>query len=287
AGAVFFTMHEPMRNIAAAAVMWALAELLVGRMRLVLPGILLTLFFAWFVFFAPPWEWGRTFYPSAETIWILNQRPVTALIKTLVVAAATLIFYARFRLPFALLPTAGALVLAAVLVAGLLLPRFAETARAAVLLACGLAVFVSAMAFDVSDRERVTRRADCAFWLHLLAAPLIVHSLIRLMTPYALREMTGVTAATIVAIVLVLTVVAVVIDRRALLVSTLTYLGAVILYGLRESTADRFAPFYAPLLVLGAMVLIIGVGWLPLRRLLVRLLPGRVAAHLPPVALAA
>src|SRR5262249_40565119 len=45
AGAVFFTMHEPMRNIAAAAVTWALAELLVGRMRLVLPGILLTLFF--------------------------------------------------------------------------------------------------------------------------------------------------------------------------------------------------------------------------------------------------
>src|SRR5207249_6767605 len=32
-------------------------------------------------------------------------------------------------------------------------------------------------------RERATRRADCAFWLHLLAAPLIVHSLIWLVSP--------------------------------------------------------------------------------------------------------
>src|SRR5438874_3733945 len=42
---------------------------------------------------------------------------------------------------------------------------------------------LAAMAFDASDRERATRRADCAFWLHLLAAPLIVHSLIWLVSP--------------------------------------------------------------------------------------------------------
>ncbi len=34
------------------------------------------------------------------------------------------------------------------------------------------------MRFDMTDPERLTRRTDIAFWLHLLAAPLIVHSLI-------------------------------------------------------------------------------------------------------------
>ena len=38
------------------------------------------------------------------------------------------------------------------------------------------------MSFDISDRERLTRRADCAFWLHLLAAPLIVHSVVSLVS---------------------------------------------------------------------------------------------------------
>ena len=45
------------------------------------------------------------------------------------------------------------------------------------LLLCGLAVFALAMRFDLSDPKRQTRRTDIAFWLHMLAAPLIVHPL--------------------------------------------------------------------------------------------------------------
>src|SRR5436309_15219904 len=41
AGLAFFTIATPSRSLAAAATTWALAELLVARMRLVLPGILL------------------------------------------------------------------------------------------------------------------------------------------------------------------------------------------------------------------------------------------------------
>jgi hypothetical protein len=32
------------------------------------------------------------------------------------------------------------------------------------------------MWWDSSDRARLTRRSDVAFWLHLLAAPMIVQS---------------------------------------------------------------------------------------------------------------
>ena len=43
--------------------------------------------------------------------------------------------------------------------------------------AAGLAVFAFAMRWDTSDRARETRRSDVAFWLHLLAAPMIAHPL--------------------------------------------------------------------------------------------------------------
>ena len=37
----------------------------------------------------------------------------------------------------------------------------------------GLGVFAFAMRWDLQDPERITRRSDVAFWLHLAAAPLI------------------------------------------------------------------------------------------------------------------
>ena len=99
--------------------------------------------------------------------------------------------------------------------------------------------------------------------------------------------MTNGVAAAIVAIVAVLAAVAIVIDRRALLVSTFTYLGIVIAYALKAASVDQAVIFSTTLLVLGAMVLALGVGWLPLRRGLMRLSSARLAAHLPPVVPAA
>ena len=86
------------------------------------------------------------------------------------------------------------------------------------------------MAFDLSDRDRLTRRSDCAFWLHLLAAPLIVHSLISLVAPNLAQITNDAAHRDPVAIVAVLAVVAIAIDRRALLVSALIYIGVVIAY---------------------------------------------------------
>src|SRR5262245_32948449 len=48
AGLAYFTAATPSRSLAAAAIAWTLAELLVARMRLVLPGILLVGIFAAF-----------------------------------------------------------------------------------------------------------------------------------------------------------------------------------------------------------------------------------------------
>src|SRR5204862_5090982 len=100
--------------------------------------------------------------------------------------------------------------------------ELAPVAWSALTLTCGLTVFAAAMAFDISDRDRMTRRSDCAFWLHLLAAPLIVHSLISLITP-SLSQITNGIAFTILLIVAAVALIAIAIDRRALLVSALAY----------------------------------------------------------------
>jgi hypothetical protein len=49
------------------------------------------------------------------------------------------------------------------------------------ILLLGVGVFLYAMRWDSSDPARVTRRSDVAFWLHLLAAPMIVHPVFTLL----------------------------------------------------------------------------------------------------------
>jgi hypothetical protein len=80
------------------------------------------------------------------------------------------------------------------------------------------------MRFDMTDPERLTRRTDIAFWLHLLAALLIVHSFIGGVLDVG-SKLEPKPAVAVVAVFLALSFVAVLIDRRALLVSGLAYAG--------------------------------------------------------------
>jgi hypothetical protein len=75
----------------------------------------------------------------------------------------------------------------------------------------------------------------------------------------------------------------VLIDRRALLVAGLAYLGFAI--GVTLSDVGRGGAFTlaSTLVILGAIVLTLGAGWVPLRRLLLPLLPSAISSRLPPV----
>jgi hypothetical protein len=289
AGLLYFGGASAAGNILGAAILWALAELLIGRMRLVLPGILIACLFVGMLYRAVPFD----LFPvpaltppvtRVTSTWIdmfvLTRMlaPATVALKALIGSGGAALFYARFRLPFALLLVGGGLVVATAAL---------SNAQSLVLLLCGLAVFAVAMAFDASDRERLSRRSDCAFWLHLLAAPLIVHSLIATAVPdLDFSKLTTPAALAIVFIVMALALIAILIDRRALLVSTLSYLGIVIAYAIRNAGVD--APvdeiFFSTLVLLGALVLVLGVGWQPLRRALMIALPKSLLDRLPPAA---
>jgi hypothetical protein len=298
-GLAFFLGSSRAGSLLAAALMWGVAEVLVRGRRLVLPGMAIAAFLIAFVFLAVDVDWGRVreitgmslplgaLRTGQSTPWALAPAATVA-VKALAAAAAATAFYVRFRLPFALLLIACGLVGAVDLaVAGIVLDG-APAASSLVLLACGIAVFAAAMAYDLADRERTTRHADCAFWLHLLAAPLIVHALIGMVTPLLQQGTLALgarTSAAILAIVAVLTIVAIVVDRRALFVSALSYLGIVIGSAIAGATGTATGKSVsATLLILGAIVIGLGLGWQGARRAIARLLPAGVLGRLPPVA---
>jgi hypothetical protein len=299
-GIAFFMPSGTSGLLLAALVAWSLAEILVRHLRLVLPGILLTLVFVGLILTASvglPIESWRGYdikqeLPSA--ISILNGLqyypggPLVFAARALVPALAAGAFYWRFKLPFALLPMAVSLVVAGLGVASYLFPRAPAVADTIFWLVSGLGVFAAAMSFDISDRERLTRRADCAFWLHLLAAPLIVRSIMALVAlplggGYFVNQMNSTTALVVMLTVAILAAVAIIIDRRALLVSGLAFLGGAIGYTLADAGGGGPLTVASTFVILGAIVLTLGAGWVPARRLLLALLPAAIANSVPPV----
>ena len=132
--------------------------------------------------------------------------------------------YWRFGVPITVAAGAATLSAAVIAVVFALMPDLNGHLASAVVIACGLAVFAAAMRFDMADPARVTRKTDIAFWLHLLSAPLIVQPLIFGFLG-GLQDLDTRRALGIIAIFLGLGLVAVIIDRRAILVSGLAYAG--------------------------------------------------------------
>ena len=200
-------------------------------------------------------------------------------------AASALLYCAVYRLPVALALVAGGIAFAAGGVLKAVLPGDLSmafpAAFPALFLTLGVAVFALAMRFDLSDPERATRRSENAFWLHLVAAPLIVHGLIGL-TGLSVPE-TLFDIAVIFAFVLGLGLLALLIDRRAFLVSALFYLGGAISVAINGLGLEDGTQLALTFLVLGAGVVALALGWHPLRRALLSLLPDPVALALPRV----
>jgi len=135
------------------------------------------------------------------------------------------------------------------------------------------------MWWDSSDRARLTRRSDVAFWLHLLAAPMIVHPVFTLLGLNDGNATVG-EGLVVVALYVALGLTALAIDRRALLVSALAY----VLWAL----ADLFKRFGAvelnvalTALVIGSALLLLSAFWHQARRTIVQPLPESLRDRLP------
>ncbi len=196
----------------------------------------------------------------------------------LVAALAGYFYWKIYKVPIALAGTWVAII-------GFVATIGADDLSKARALVAGLALFALAMRYDSSDRTRETRRSDVAFWLHLAAAPLIVHGLF---TAIGFEPFGGTMASPIpvFAVFTVLTIVALVVDRRPILVSSLSYLFAAIgkLLSDMDPTMDAGTRALNAALapgVIGIGVLVLAAGWTPLRRQILKIMPDAIARHVP------
>ncbi len=271
-------------GFAVAATSWMLAEYFTARRRMALPSILLLLGFTGGVaaglsgIFAANVPWIEEQMHLASDLQKQQLAGSVAAVVGLLTAAATWIHWKRFMVPITV--AAGALALVGVGVS--LVLAFAPQAKDWVnemLLVAGVAMFFFAMRWDMSDLERRTRRSDVAFWLHLAAAPLIAHPVFHMLGVFD-GEVTGPTAAIVIALYLVFAFVALAVDRRALLVSSLIYV-LWAMYALFQATGAVELAAALTALVIGSALLLLSAFWQPVRRRVVGLLGG-LEERLPP-----
>ena len=162
------------------------------------------------------------------------------------------------------------------------LGQSAEQAKNAILglvLVLGVGIFLFAMWWDSSDRARLTRRSDVAFWLHLLAAPMIAHPIFTLLGLNS-GHISLAEGLTVVALYIVLGITALAVDRRALLVSALAY----VLYALQALFREFGAVelnIALTALVIGSALLLLSAFWHQARAAIVRPLPESLRKKLP------
>jgi MFS family permease len=265
---------------AIAATAWGLALFFTAKRRMALPSILLLLAFV-----------GGVFATAALTIgsvigaaFFENNEPAVGIVvaaSAAIAALAAWMHWKKFRVPITIAAGAAAMVGMAL---GLLayvvgnIPN-REDILLGFVLVLGIGVFLFAMRWDSSDPARVTRRSDVAFWLHLLAAPMIVHPVFTLL---GLNDGTATISEGLIVIALyvALGITALAIDRRALLVSALAY----VLYALSELFKQVGAVelnIALTALVIGSALLLLSAFWHQSRSLIVRQLPDKLRAKLP------
>ena len=225
-------------SLLSVAIAWVLSEIFARHLKLALPSIVLALMFsssvfASFVFYLELQDWFSSFTDAQAA----SKQFMLICLGT---AAATAVHMARFRVPIdgaqiaALL--VGALFGASTLLFG---QENLDKFSLYLFFISGVLVFLAAMKLDMSDRLRVTRRSDTAFWLHLLAAPLLIHPIAEM----SFTDITNISTAQAVAILIafgVLALFALIIDRRAILVSALVYTGTALGYLIEKTTSPEF-----------------------------------------------
>ncbi|MGZ2412905.1 hypothetical protein ACUXST_002347 [Sphingomonas sp. F9_3S_D5_B_2] len=265
-----------------AATAWGLALFFTARRRMALPSILLLLAFVGGVLATTGFLLVQLIGPAPfeDNAQALASTVVAA--STAVAAGAAWLHWRRFHVPITV--AAGAATVAGLFVAVVL--GFVNVEGEAMknfilglVLVLGVGMFLFAMWWDSSDRGRLTRRSDVAFWLHLLAAPMIVHPVFTLL---GLNDGNATLGEGVIVVLLyvVLGVTALAIDRRALLVSALAY----VLYALSE----LFRQFGAvqlnialTALVIGSALLLLSAFWHQARAMIVRPLPSGLQNYLP------
>ena len=262
---VFSVVNSSLSFLVFTVLSWFLSEVFVRKRKMALPAIILLLSFV-----------GGAF---VLVISIFSEDSnFIIMLATAISAIAAYVHWRRFKVPITVAAGSGAIV--ATIVA-LVINTFPETQNA-ILIAiflCGLGVFALAMYWDASDTERTTRKSDVAFWLHLLGAPLVIHPIFSTLGILGGDE-SLINMIIVLLLYLVMTLISLVVDRRAFMVSSLIY----VIYALSTLFKDYGGVGYNFALTgffMGASLLCLSAWWHPARARIVIFLPEGIRQYIP------
>ncbi|MCE2518002.1 MAG: hypothetical protein J4F41_09315 [Alphaproteobacteria bacterium] len=256
--------NDQVGALAAAAGSWGLAEYFTRIRRMALPSITLLMVFVTAAF--------ATFDFIADGP-LLVLPPLAAML-----AAAG--HWLRFRVPITIAAVAASGIVAVMALMTEMEIDLDGPLFSGVLLALGLMTLGLAIWWDSRNVHRITRQADVAFWLHILSSFVIVHTLF---SNILLRETQS--DGMVITIVLLayglLTLVSIILDRRAMMVSALGYALYATGHVFTTDNAEGLG-FALACLIVGGGLLMLSALWSKVRKPVVGLLPHAMASRLPP-----
>ncbi|MDG6882097.1 Uncharacterised protein [Phocoenobacter uteri] len=252
-------------GITITSVSWLLAEYFVRKRKMALPAIALLISFLIGL--------------AISCIPTLNLANLNFGLTTIIIIFGAILHWLRFKVPITIAAATGIvifLIIQSINVNSSLL--------AGVIFVCGIFTFLFAMYWDCSDTKRVTYKTDVAFWLHLIAAPMIVHSVLSLLNIWE-GSTSLVTMGLVILLYLAMTLVSLIIDRRALMVSALAY----VIYALTNVIDIFFEPslskqgsnFTITGIIVGSSLLLLAVYWHSVRQHLLKIMPNSILKKVP------
>lgn len=254
-----------------ALIAWWMAGYFTLRRRMNLPSMVLVS------------AYSSGIYVSALTLLGQSSMGMRALAvgAAVIAAAATALWFRRFRLPFAMF-VFGVFALMATYA---LFTRFGPGNDYSTVggwtrnlmpwngltlpsLVFGIGAFVGAMWFDIRDRHRIGRHSATAFWLHLLAGGALVNTIAGNLYAGGSGNL-GATALALCGFA----VVALIIDRRSMLTAGVVYIAALIYWAVAGDGGGSPQDWAIVLIILGGLFTVLGTWWVQLRAALMRALP--------------
>ena len=263
---------------------WGLAEYFTRKRGMALPSIVLLLGFIGTVLATA----GFLLVGPFDNLLLQNDfvgtrndaRTVTLCVATGIAAIAALLHWRRFKVPITVAAGTATAVACVITLFAAVLPEESLWWMNIITFCGGLAVFVLAIRWDMSDRHRRTRRSDVGFWLHLVAAPLLVHPIFSYLDVFD-SYITGWQAGGVLFLYVLIAIVSIVVDRRALMISALIYV--VYAFTVLLEASGIGLSFALTGLTISSGLLLLTVFWHSCRKAVIKLVPQLVQELLPPV----
>ena len=216
---------------------------------------------------------------AAVFLLLPRQSPETFAVASAIAAVAAWLHWRRFHVPITIAAGAATIVGCALALLLWVAPDAKNWLNVLMFIA-GIVVFAVAMRWDATDTLRQTRRSDVAFWLHLLAAPLLVHPIFTVLGVTGGHADVG-QALAVVALYVGIALVSLAVDRRALMVSALTYVLFAFSALLKQFGVVSLS-FAITAFAIGASLLLLSAFWHPVRAYVLGFFPPALQQRLAP-----